>query len=38
MYSVVSILWLFLVWGEIELGPDPVKQVPGEDAALLAAD
>ena len=37
MYTVLSILWLFLVWREIELGPEPGK-LRGEEAALLAAD
>jgi len=37
MYTVLAILWLFLVWREIELGPEPGK-LSGEEAAALAAD
>jgi cytochrome bd ubiquinol oxidase subunit I len=38
MYTVLSILWLFLVWREIELGPERGKHLQGEDAAMLAAE
>jgi hypothetical protein len=31
-------LWLFLIYREIELGPEPGKPLTGEDAAVLAAD
>jgi hypothetical protein len=31
-------LWLFLVWREIELGPEPNRSPRGEDETLLAAD
>lgn len=37
MYTVLGILWLFLVWREIELGPEP-KLGPAAEAALIAAD
>jgi cytochrome d ubiquinol oxidase subunit I len=37
MYTILAILWLFLVWREIELGPEPGK-LHGEEAAVLAAD
>jgi cytochrome bd ubiquinol oxidase subunit I len=37
MYTVLAILWLFLVWREIELGPEP-GNLRGEEAAVLAAD
>jgi hypothetical protein len=26
MYTVLAILWLFLVWREIEIGPEPRSQ------------
>jgi cytochrome bd ubiquinol oxidase subunit I len=36
MYTVLSILWLFLVWREIELGPERGKRLQGEEAEVLA--
>jgi hypothetical protein len=38
MYTVLAILWLFLIYREIELGPEPGNRPAGEDAAVLAAD
>jgi hypothetical protein len=38
MYTVLGILWLFLIYREIELGPEPGNRPAGEDAAVLAAD
>ena len=38
LYTVLGILWLFLFYREIELGPERGAQPPGEDAAVLAAD
>jgi hypothetical protein len=38
MYTVLAILWLFLIYREIELGPEPGSLPRGEDAAVLAAD
>ena len=38
MYAVLAILWMFLIFREIELGPEPGKHPLGEDAAVLAAD
>ncbi len=38
MYTVLAILWLFLIYREIELGPEPGNLPRGEDAAVLAAD
>jgi cytochrome d ubiquinol oxidase subunit I len=38
MYTILAILWLFLVYREIELGPDPGHRPSGEDAIALAAD
>jgi cytochrome d ubiquinol oxidase subunit I len=38
LYTVLGILWLFLFYREIELGPEPGAQPFGEDAAVLAAD
>jgi cytochrome d ubiquinol oxidase subunit I len=38
LYLVLGILWLFLVYREIELGPDPDKKLSAEDAIVLAAD
>ena len=38
MYSVLAILWLFLIYREIELGPEPGKDPRREDALGLAAD
>jgi cytochrome bd ubiquinol oxidase subunit I len=39
LYMVLGILWLFLVYREIELGPDPGTGLSRrEDAAAIAAD
>jgi cytochrome d ubiquinol oxidase subunit I len=38
MYTVLAILWLFLIYREIELGPDPGSRPTGEDAVVLAAE
>jgi len=38
MYTILAILWLFLIYREIELGPDPGNRPTGEDAVVLAAD
>jgi cytochrome d ubiquinol oxidase subunit I len=38
LYTVVGILWLFLFYREIELGPEHGAHPSGEDAAVLAAD
>ena len=38
MYSVLAILWLFLVWREIELGPDPDESRRRSAELPLAAD
>jgi hypothetical protein len=38
MYTVLGILWLFLVYHEIELGPEPSGHLQKDDAAVLAAD
>src|SRR5260370_31253221 len=38
MYTVLAILWLFLIYREIELGPDPGNRPTGEDAIVLPAD
>ncbi len=37
MYAVLAILWLFLVWREIEFGPEPRADFEA-DAALLAGN
>jgi len=37
MYTVLGILWLFLVYREIELGPEPGSR-PSEPAIAAAAD
>jgi cytochrome bd ubiquinol oxidase subunit I len=36
MYGVLAILWLFLVWREIEIGPEPPQSHAEESAALSA--
>src|SRR5258708_21014517 len=36
LYTVVGILWLFLFYREIELGPEPGAHPRDEDAAVLA--
>jgi cytochrome bd ubiquinol oxidase subunit I len=39
MYAVLAILWLFLVWREIEIGPAPPDKMHGEiPASVLGAD
>ena len=38
MYAVLSILWLFLVWREIEIGPEPGSDPKDPGLALQAAD
>lgn len=37
MYTMLSILWLFLVWREIELGPEHAGH-SRDEGAVLAAD
>jgi cytochrome d ubiquinol oxidase subunit I len=36
MYGLLAILWLFLVWREIEIGPEPRRLSGESEAALLA--
>jgi cytochrome bd ubiquinol oxidase subunit I len=36
MYGLLAILWLFLVWREIEIGPEP-RRLSGESQAALLA-
>jgi cytochrome bd ubiquinol oxidase subunit I len=38
LYVVLGILWLFLVYREIELGPEPANRAHDEDDAVLAAE
>jgi len=38
MYTVLGILWLFLVWREIEIGPEPSDKSRGQTDAAVAAD
>jgi cytochrome d ubiquinol oxidase subunit I len=38
LYTVLGILWLFLVYQEIEHGPEPDDASLGEAAATIAAD
>jgi cytochrome d ubiquinol oxidase subunit I len=38
LYTMLGILWLFLLYREIELGPEPGARLLGEDAVVLAAD
>jgi cytochrome d ubiquinol oxidase subunit I len=38
LYTVLAILWLFLVYREIELGPEPGAPLDAETAAVIAAD
>jgi hypothetical protein len=35
MYSVLAILWLFLTWREIELGPEHRGHLPDNAAAAV---
>jgi len=37
MYTVLGILWLFLVWREIEIGPEPGHELRGETDVAIAA-
>jgi cytochrome bd ubiquinol oxidase subunit I len=37
MYGVLAILWLFLVWREVEIGPEPAR-LDEATAKLVAAD
>jgi len=36
MYAVLAILWLFLIFREIELGPEPRANAGGETDTVLA--
>ncbi|MGA8072307.1 MAG: cytochrome ubiquinol oxidase subunit I [Candidatus Acidiferrales bacterium] len=36
MYTMLAILWLFLVWREIEHGPEPRAELDGSAAAVAA--
>jgi cytochrome bd ubiquinol oxidase subunit I len=38
MYALLAMLWLFLVYREIELGPEPGAGLDRETAAAIAAD
>jgi cytochrome d ubiquinol oxidase subunit I len=38
LYTVLGILWLFLVYREIEHGPEPNDSLPTESAVAAAAD
>ena len=38
MYTVLGILWLFLVWREIEIGPEPSDKSRGQTDVAVAAD
>jgi cytochrome d ubiquinol oxidase subunit I len=38
MYTVLGILWLFLIYREIELGPEPGGHLQKDDVAVLAAE
>jgi cytochrome d ubiquinol oxidase subunit I len=38
LYTVLGILWLFLFYREIELGPEPDAHLRGEVAGVLAAE
>src|SRR5882672_7796797 len=38
MYTLLGILWLFLIYREIELGPEPSGHLQKDDAAVLAVD
>jgi hypothetical protein len=37
MYMVLGILWLFLIYREIELGPDPGNPPAREESIAVAA-
>jgi cytochrome d ubiquinol oxidase subunit I len=38
MYTLLAILWLFLIYREIELGPEPGVGLDAETAVVIAAD
>jgi len=38
MYTILAILWLFLIYREIEHGPEPVESPRGEEASAVAAN
>jgi cytochrome d ubiquinol oxidase subunit I len=38
LYTVLGILWLFLVYREIEHGPEPNDSLPAEAAVAAATD
>ncbi len=38
MYTILAILWLFLLYREIELGPEPDKDLRHEKKIAMAAD
>jgi len=38
LYTVLGILWLFLVWREIEIGPEPGNKSRGETDVAVSAD
>jgi cytochrome d ubiquinol oxidase subunit I len=38
MYTVLGILWLFLVWREIEIGPEPSDESRGQTDVAVATD
>jgi len=38
MYAILAILWLFLVYREIELGPEPEEDLRHEKKIAIAAD
>jgi cytochrome d ubiquinol oxidase subunit I len=38
LYTVLGILWLFLVYREIEDGPEPDDSLGSEPAIAIAAD
>jgi cytochrome d ubiquinol oxidase subunit I len=38
LYAVVAILWLFLFYREIEIGPGPDEDLPARPAIAVAAD
>jgi cytochrome d ubiquinol oxidase subunit I len=38
MYTILAMLWLFLVYREIEIGPEPHAPLDPETAAIIGAD
>jgi hypothetical protein len=38
LYTVLGILWLFLVYREVERGPEPDESLPAESAVAAATD